>query len=436
MRIRMWPVVLAAGLLAAAAAAQEAPPLTESAAVQLALAHQPMIRAAQAEAGMAAARAGIVRSESALQVSASLLATASSMRSAVAVPVVMPQAILQSQDRNSADLNAMAMLPLYTGGRIQQAARAAQFSAGAAQYQVAAARTLAAADARMQFAAWRQALAMLAVAQDTVTAQERNALVTRQLFDVGKVPRFDVLRAQAALQSARQQVADAQADVTGARARLAQALGVAEATLPAASADEPLPAMPVDSLTTALSKRPELLAARQTIAAAEATVNARKANYKPQVYALGMADALVPADMGDATGVTVGVVAGLPILDGGRRKAEVREAEQSVIQARAMQETLALQVRADVASAEALVTAARQNIETAAAQIQAADEAYTVAQARYAGGKGTVQELLDAQRMLTEARQSLVTAQARFRGSLAALYQAMGLDVVGAAPAP
>ncbi len=431
MRSRMWVSILAISMLVTAAMAQEAPaPLTEAVAVQLALQHQPMIRAAQAEAGMAQAQVGMARSEAALQVSGNGLAVASSMRNNLAVPGVMPQAILQSQDRTSLDLNGMAMLPLYTGGRIESTIRAAQLSAGASQYQVTATRTQVAAEARMRFAEWRQSLAMLTVAQDTVTAQTRNAEVTQQLFDVGKVPRFDVLRAQAALKDAQQQVANAQADVTISRARLAQALGVPATSLALTPADEPVPTAPANALETALARRPDLLAAQQTIAGAEATVNARKASYKPQIYAVGMVDVIAPADMGQSAGLTVGVVAGIPMLDGGRRKAEVQEARQAVTQVQAMRETLELQVRADVAGAEARVTAAHQNIETATAQVAAAEEAYTVAQARYTGGKGTIVELLDAQRALTEARQRLVTAQTQYRGTLAALYQAIGVDTV------
>lgn len=429
----LWITVLAISMAMTAAVAQDVPPsLTESAAVQLALQNQPMIRSAQAEAGMATARVGMAKSEGKLQVSGNALVAASSMRNAFAIPSVMPQAIMQSQDRTSADLNGMAMLPLSTGGRIKSTIQAAQFNAAAAQYQVAATRTQVAAEARMRFAEWRQALAMLIVAQDTVTAQTRNAQVTQQLFDVGKVPRFDVLRAQAALREAQQQVTNAQAEVTAMRAQLAQALGVSETTLPTMPAEEPVPDIPTNALETALARRPDLLGAQQTIAAAEATVSARKASFKPQVYAMGMVDVVAPGDMGKSAGLSVGVVAGIPLVDGGRRKAEVHEAQQGVTQAQTMRETLVLQIRADVASAEARVGAARQNIETATAQVTAAEEAYTVAQARYAGGKGTIVELLDAQRALTEARQSQVAAQAQYRGTLATLYQAMGLDILEA----
>lgn len=430
MRSRFWLSILVISLLMTRVMAQNVPPtLTEADAVQLALQHQPMLRAAQAEAGMALARANQAKAEAQVQVSGNALAAASSMRNVLAAPV-MPQALLQSQDRAALDLNGMAMYPLYTGGRISSSIRAAQLTASASQQQVTLTRTQIAYGARTSFAAWQQALAMLAVAQDTLAAQTKNTQVTQQLFDVGKVPRFDLLRAQAAQASAQQQVTNTQADVTAARAQLAQALGVPVATIPAAPAVDTLPAPPANTLATALATRPDLLATQQTINATEATVSARKATYKPQVYAVGMVDALAPADMGNNAGYTLGIVAAIPILDGGRRKAEVSEAEQAVTQAQANRDALELQVRADVAVAEARVTAARQNIDTATAQVTAADEAYTVAQARYTGGKSTIVELLDAQQALTEARQSLVTAQAQYRATLATLYQAMGVDVL------
>jgi len=414
-----------------AAMAQEASPLlTESVAVQLALQHQPTIRAAQAEVGMAQARVDMARANATIQVSGNGLAMVSSMRNSLTVPGVMPQAILQAQNRTSLDLNGIAMYPLYTGGRISYSVRAAQLRAGASEFGVTTTRTQVAAEARLRFSDWRQSLAMLAITQDTVTAQTQTTQVTQQLFDVGKVPRFDVLRAQAALQSAIQQATNAQADVLVAHARFAQALGVPEAMIATLPADEPLPVMPTSILETALARRADLRAAHQNIAAAKVEVSIRKASYCPQLYAMGMVDAVAPADMGKSAGLTVGIVGGIPLIDGGRRRAEVQEATQGVVQAQALSDTLELQVRADVASAMARVKAARQNIETATAQIRAADESYTVAQARYAGGKGTIGELLDAQRTVTEARQDLVAAEAQYRSTLATLYLAMGVDIV------
>jgi len=430
---RLLLVLFILGLFTGALAADQTPaPLTESVAVQIALAHSPMLRMAQAEAGMTQAQVGMAKSEGKLQVSGNALAAASNMRNVLPISGVMPQALLQSQDKASLDFNGTAMVPLSTGGRISNTVKAAQLTADAAKTGIATSRAQVAFEARTMYAQWRQALAMETVAGDALAAQMENAKVTQQLFDVGKVPMFDVLRARAAQAAAQQQVANAHADVVAMQANLAQVLGVpAESLGPAA--DEEAATPPADALQTALARRPELQAAQQTIKAAEATVKARQAAYRPQIYAFGMADVLAPADMGKSAGYSIGVGAGLPILDGGRRKAEVEEAKQGVAQAQAARDSVELQVRAEVAGAQARVTAAQQNIDTAAAQVKSADEAYTVAQARYGAGKSNIVELLDARQALTEAQQSLVTAQAQYRATLAALYRAIGWDV---APAP
>lgn len=430
MRNRVWICLLTISLLMMGAEAQVAPQtLSEADAVQIALRHQPLLRAAQAEAGQAEARVRQAQSEGNLQVSGNVLAMASTMSNVFGVPA-LPQALLQSQDRSSLDFNGMAMFPLYTAGRIASTIHAGRFNAAAAQRTVTMTRTQIAYSARVRFNEWQEALANATVAQDTLTASTRNAQVAQQLFDAGKAPRFDLLRVQAEAASAQQQVENAQAEVIAARAQLAQALGVAEASLPATPAEAALPDIPAQTVTTALATRPDLLAAQLTIQAADATRSARKANYQPQVYAFGMLDALAPGVNGNSAGYSLGILAGIPIFDGGRRKAEVTEAEQAVEQARSNCDTIVLQVRADVAGAEARVRAARRNIDTAGAQVAAAAEAYTVAQARYTNEKGIMAELLDAQRAFTEARQSQVTAQARYRTALATLLLAMGIEGV------
>ena len=408
--------------------ADEAAPLTEAAAVKLALLGHPSVRAAQAESNMGQARVGVARAEALPQLSVNGLAAASSMPNVIAVPAVMPQALLQSQGRSSLDLNGMAMLPLYTAGRVQSAVRAAQSSAAALHDQQAFVRTQVAYAARERFAEWREALAMQTAAQEALTAQTGNAELVTQLFAAGKVPRFDQLRAQAAQAAAQQQLDNARAEVIAGRAQLAQALAVPAEQLPTSATEDTPAEPPANLLETALANRPDLLAARQAVTAAEATVRTRKAAYDPQLYAFGMADVLAPADMGRSVGTTVGLVAGIPVFTGGRRQAEVSEAEEAVAQARANRDALELQVRAEVAGTEARATAARRNIATAAAQVAAMEEAATVAQARYAASKSTIVELLDAQRTLTEARQNQIAAQARYRAALAAIYLAIGQE--------
>ncbi len=413
-------------LIVLSAFGQDVATLTESDAVKMALAHHPSLIAAQAEANMASSRTIAIQSEGKLQLSANGQATFSTMGNVLAAPVI-PQALLQSQGRASLGINGTAMLPIYTGGRIQSNINSGQFTANAAKQDVAMVRTQVAYNARVRFSDWVQALAMHNIANDTLTAQTKNTQVIQQLFDVGKVPRFDLLRAQAEMANAQQLVTNSQADVNVARAMLAQALGVKVDTISTTPFNEDTPVNIEKSLETALKKRPDLLASGYSVNSAKAALSALNANYRPQVYAVGMVDATAPRNMNKSAGFTIGLIAGMPILDGGRRKAETNEAEQAIIKANANRDVVELQVRADVASAEARVNAAKQNIDTATIQVTAATEAYTVAEARYSAGKGTIVELLDVQRALTEARQSLVIAKSQYRTTIAALYLAMGI---------
>jgi len=418
------------GLAVVRAGAGEAPGLTEQEAVRLALQHQPMVQAAQAEAAMAGARAGMARSEERLQLSLNALAAASDMVSAVQVPAVMPQAIMMSQDRTAVDLNAMAMLPLATGGRLRENVRAADQGAQAAAWRSAGTRVQVAYEARARFADWRSALAMAKVAADALAAQQRATDLARERFNVGKIPQFDLLRNEAALAAAKQQVTNAAADVAAARARLAQALGVPAGTLPKVAAESPVGGLLVigSSLAMAWAQRPDLLAANAEVAAAAAALRAKEDAYRPQLYAFGMGDVASPPAMGSSTTGVVGIIVGVPLVNGGRRSAELAEACAAVERAKAMRATVELQVEADVTEAQARLAAASQNLETAAAQVKSAEASYTVAQERYSAGKSTVVELLDAARARTEAEQSLVVAEAQRGLRLADLVRAMGME--------
>jgi len=420
-----WALVLPA-LVAVQALAADGP-LTEQEAVRLALERNPAVRAAQAEVGMARAQAGMARAERALQLSANALATASNMPNVVGVPAVMPQALLQSQGRASLDANAMLMVPLSTGGRLRETAAAAEHTTRAAQQEITAAEVQVAAAARSRFASWQAALAQVSVATDALTAQREATRVSEQLFAAGKIPQFDLLRNQAALAEAEQVLFQAQAEAAAGQSALAQVLALPAGSLPPPATDDELPPLPGHPEPAALQTRPDLQAAVRRVRAAEATVRARQASYRPQLYGVGMLDAFTPSNMGESVGVTVGVVAGLPILDGGRRRAEVEEARQALLRTQAERDALELQVRSEVQQSASRAQAARRNVDTAAARIQAAQAAFAVAQERYAAGRGTVVERLDALRALTEAQQSLVTARADYRMRLADLYQAMGI---------
>jgi outer membrane protein len=93
----------------------------------------------------------------------------------------------------------------------------------------------------------------------------------------------------------------------------------------------------------------------------------------------------------------------MPLLDGGLRSAQVRKARAQADAARARTQDLRLAVQEELEQARAA-------IDTAAAQVEAYSSAYTSAlearrieHLKYASGKGTMNDLLDAEAEELEA---------------------------------
>jgi outer membrane protein TolC len=282
----------------------------------------------------------------------------------------------------------------------------------------------------MRFSEWQTAVASRKVAAEAVDFQTEQVRVSEQMCNFGKVPAFDVLRNRAALAARQQDLTSAGAEVAAAKARVAQVLATAVDTFSEPANEQRAP-LPEDLVGAALAKRPDLAAASLSVDRAQAVVTARKGSYKPQVYGVGMADLSAPANMGTSAGLTVGVVVGVPLVDAGRRRAEVDEAEQDVLRAKAAVAALELQVKADVTAAQARLGAALQNTAAAQAQVTAATEGYRVAQIRYQAEKSTVVELLDSLQALTEARQAAVKAKAGVIAAYAEMYRALGVVAPG-----
>ena len=412
--------------------AQQAPvlELSEEQAVALALQQNPQLQAAQAQAAGAQARFSLAKSETALQITGTGVLGVSTMPGTIGVPGLMSGTTASVPGESGVQLGAMALYPISTGGRLQSSVRAAERQLAAMTSQIAVTRINLARDARVRYAECVEALAMQRVAEETLTAQQEATKVAQQYFDVGKIPKFDLLRSQADLANAQQRLSNATAEVVVTKAELASILAMPITAFETPEQHTVLTPPPTNTLDTALATRPELHAAQQFIEAMQATVQARQAQYRVQVYAFGMIEGGVTGDANRSLGMSAGVLAGLPIADGGRRKAEVQEAEQDVQYARAMRESVELQVQAEVIAAEARVAAALRNIDTARSQVTAAAESYTAAQIRYQAGRSIMVELLDALQARTEAEQSLVAAQAQYRKALAELYRAMGIETI------
>jgi len=132
-------------------------------------------------------------------------------------------------------------------------------------------------------------------------------------------------------------------------------------------------------------------------------------------------------DMGQGTGgYLAGIVIGLPVLDGGRRKAVVGEAQAMQEKALVEVERLKLQIVSEVDTALREFQTALQNVQTAKDALRAAEEDERVAKVRYEAGRSVLVEYLDALAALVRAQVNYAQALYELFFAHDKLQRAMG----------
>ncbi|MDW8028282.1 MAG: TolC family protein, partial [Armatimonadota bacterium] len=267
-----------------------------------------------------------------------------------------------------------------------------------------------------------------------VQAMEERIRVDKVAADVGRIPEFWVLRSEAELANAKQMLANAQRDYEVAMLNLKAIMGIypdsqVELTDSLESENEPKVEMDRDKLLAfAFANRPEIRYAMQQIDAQKFALQAAKGLYSPQVSLMAMADYMSgKGEMGQGTGgYIVGIVLGLTVFDGRRRKATVNEAEAMREKALADLEKTKLQVAREVDVALKELQAAGQNVKTAEVALKFAKEDARIAKVRYESGRSVLVEYLDA--IFALVRAELNYTQALYERAVAVdkLFRAIG----------
>jgi outer membrane protein len=421
-------------------------PLSLREAVEIALRESPILRGAVAELKAAEARLQMARSEKRWQLSVNAFASTGTESAILASPpTVMPSATMLLPRRTFFDANAMLMFPIFTGGRLEALIRQAEAVRHATAAQLEAMRLDVALETKLAYRRALLAREMVRVAEVYVAAMEERVRVDKVAAQVGRIPEFWVLRSEAELANARQMLANAQRDHEIALTTLKAIMGVhpdSEITLTdelqwdagrGARDELRVGELPKREklLAEAMEKRPELRAALRQAEAQNYAVRAAKALYAPQVGWTVMANYMSgTGDMGQG-GYLAGIAVGLPIFDGGRRKAMVGEAQAMREKALAEVERLKLQIASEVDTALRELQTALQNLQTAQAVLKAAEEDERVAKVRYEAGRSVLVEYLDALATLVRAQVNYAQAIYELFVAYDKLQRAIGECLLG-----
>ncbi|RCS57471.1 TolC family protein [Parvibium lacunae] len=281
-----------------------------------------------------------------------------------------------------------------------------------------------------------------AAREDTqLVAQIRERIRVRT--ETGEGARFDLVRADAELAVARNQLTSAELRLQQARSRMLQLLG--KTALPpgqSASAqavsqpsslyafgvngewDKPLtPAQLAAMEAELLSRNPDLSAAQAAVTVAQRRLETERNSVLPQV-GVRLGQEREP----EVRQTQVGVVLAVPLFD--RRRGPIAEASADAERAR-----LAAEQR-EYELTEAF-RAARQTYVTSFQQLQALEQgvvnnakrAVEIAEAAYRYGERGILEYLDAQRTFRAVRNELIAARNNVQQAKIELERLVGLEV-------
>jgi outer membrane protein len=286
-------------------------------------------------------------------------------------------------------------------------------------------------NARRAYFNARAQRALVQVANETLTNEQKHYTQIAAFVSVGTHPEIDLAKEKTTLANDRVALINAEGAYEIARAQLNQAMGVVSDT-DYEVADEALPAIDGEDtpdgrlVEVALAQRPEILSLEKSRAAQERTIASFKGGYGPSLSAIGGASYSGTALDSLGTNWNVGASLVWPFFQGGLTNGQVREGEANLDALRAQIDQEKLQVRFDVQQATLTVRIAKASIGAANEALTNAREQLRLAEGRYTQGVGSIIELGDAQVTLTNAGAQVVQAEFNLATARAQLLTALG----------
>ncbi|TPG43722.1 hypothetical protein EAH79_05375 [Sphingomonas koreensis] len=264
-----------------------------------------------------------------------------------------------------------------------------------------------------------------------------NLQATQDRFQVGDLTRTDVAQSQARLAQARSDLETAQSDLIASRESYIRLVG----TTPGKLEDPPvlpgLPDAPQDAVQIALTDNPTLLAAKKNREAYGYDVGVARSNRLPKLGLFangqyynyfGTIENVGTAGSAPNSGKSAqaGVQLTIPLFQGGRPAAQVRQAEayesQAIEQTTEAERSVVSQTR----SAYAAWQSAQQVIKSSQVAVDANQLSLEGVRAENGVGNRTILDILNAEQELLNSQVTLVSAQRDAYVAGFALLAAMG----------
>jgi multidrug efflux system outer membrane protein len=274
----------------------------------------------------------------------------------------------------------------------------------------------------------------VAVAAQTLKAQQDSLFLSRRSYEVGTANELDFRTAQS-------QVATAQSDLAALKRQYAATL-TALSVLVGGPLPEPttqlgyladtglLADLPAELPSELLDRRPDILQAEHLLKAYNANIGAARAAFFPRITltASGGTESLRLKGLfepGSQTW-TIDPQLVLPIFEGGTNLANLKIAKVQKLSAAASYEKAVQTAFKEVSDGLTARTLYEDQVAAQRSLVQADEIVYKLAEARYRHGVDSYLVELDAQRNFYAAQQTLIQTRLARLTNLVTLYQSLG----------
>jgi len=343
-------------------------------------------------------------------------------------------------DKDSWTLRGSLIQPVFTGGALINRYRLAKIGVETARAALERLKQEVSLAVVKAYFGVLTAIELKKVADQAVRLLENQRDVAQEFYNVGMIPKNDLLRTEVQLaQRVREQtVAANNIELAKSQFNLVLQRPIEEPVeLVDILAYEPITVDLEESIRIAHANRPELKEASLRIEARERQVDLAKSAYFPQIQLTLSAfknEGTSTSTLEEGWSFMAG--ASWNIFEWGKTREDVSAARSQLRQEELARLQLMDQIALEVKEAFLALKVAEKNIFVAKKAVEQGEENFRMAQERYKEQVGTLTDVLDSQTLLTQAQTDYYNALSNYNVAKAALNKAMGLPVHGPSRAP
>ena len=328
-------------------------------------------------------------------------------------------------------------VPIYSGGAVRNAVRAARTRVEAGQYDLRATEASVFANVVATYMDVIRDSAIVQLNRSNVGVLSVNLDATSDRFEIGDLTRTDVAQSESRLEVAKSDLETARASLIRSKENYIALVGHEPGDLEPPPPLPNMPEAPDQAVDIALTYNPDLLAAKERSDAAEFDIKTARSANKPRVstYAQGRYVNFHGTLGGNIPGTVfiqeqstaeVGIRATMPIYQGGRPAAQIRQAQARSGQAYEQQIAIERDVIAQTCAAYSSWRASERVIQSSERAVAAASLSLEGVRAENSVGNRTILDILNAEQELLNAQVQLVTARRNSYVAGFSLLAAMG----------